>query len=162
MSTASARWRVHNRHGWFPCLGHQKCNPSKNRERDGVLALGGRRSDVKRNSQPKVGVSGEGIMIEETRSRQNVWGTLYKKNKIKIHRCLWTAANQQRLTQQPTKSMRPRRRGVWRGCAPVGRHGGEARYHCFGGVRSGEANKNKNKSLSLVINFFLGHTIKKY
>ena len=38
---------------------------------------------------------------------------------------------------------------------------GEARYHYFGGVRSGEANKNLNKSLSLIIIFFLGHTIKR-
>jgi hypothetical protein len=38
------------------------------------LALGGRCLDVKCNNQPKIGVSGEGIIIEETRSRQNVWG----------------------------------------------------------------------------------------
>ncbi len=30
--------------------------------------------DVKRDNQPKVGVSGEGIIIEEMRSRRNVWG----------------------------------------------------------------------------------------
>jgi hypothetical protein len=38
------------------------------------LALGGCRSNVKCNNQPKVGVSGEGIIIEETRSWWNVWG----------------------------------------------------------------------------------------
>jgi hypothetical protein len=38
------------------------------------LALGGHRSDVKRNNQPKVSVSGEGIIIEEMRSWRNVWG----------------------------------------------------------------------------------------
>jgi hypothetical protein len=57
-----------------PLLGAPKRNPSKNRERDGVSALGGRRSDVERDHQPKVGVSGRGIMIEEMRSRRNVWG----------------------------------------------------------------------------------------
>jgi hypothetical protein len=30
--------------------------------------------DFKCNNQPKVGVSGEGIIIEEMRLRQNVWG----------------------------------------------------------------------------------------
>ncbi len=47
-------------------LGAQKRNPLKIRERDGVLALGGRRSDIKHVNKPKVGVSGEGIIIEET------------------------------------------------------------------------------------------------
>jgi hypothetical protein len=55
-------------------LGAPKRDPSKIRERDGVSALGGCRSDVKRDNQPKVGVSGEGIIIEETQSRRNVWG----------------------------------------------------------------------------------------
>jgi hypothetical protein len=73
-STASAWWRVRDRHGWFPCLGHWNATHQKIRERDGVLALGGRRSDVKCNNQPKVGVGGEGIIIEETQSRRNVWG----------------------------------------------------------------------------------------
>jgi hypothetical protein len=74
-STASARWRVRDCGGWFSCLGHQNATRQKLiRERDGVSALGGRRSDVKRDNQPKVGVSGEGIIIEETRSWRNVWG----------------------------------------------------------------------------------------
>jgi hypothetical protein len=30
--------------------------------------------DVKRNNQPKVSVSGEGIIIEEMQSQRNVWG----------------------------------------------------------------------------------------
>ncbi len=55
-------------------LGALKRDPSKIRERDGVSALGGRRSDIKRDNQPKVGVSGEGIIIEETRLRRDVWG----------------------------------------------------------------------------------------
>ncbi len=55
-------------------LGAPKRDPSKIRERDGVSALGGRRSDIKRDNQPKVGVSGEGIIIEETQLRRNVWG----------------------------------------------------------------------------------------
>jgi hypothetical protein len=57
-----------------PLLGAPKRNSSKNRERDGVLALSGHYSDVKRDNQPKVGVNGEGIIIEETQSRQNMWG----------------------------------------------------------------------------------------
>jgi hypothetical protein len=47
-------------------LGAPKRDPSKIRERDGVSALGGRRLDVKCNNQQKVGVSSEGIIIEET------------------------------------------------------------------------------------------------
>jgi hypothetical protein len=39
---------------------------------------------------------------------------------------------------------------------------GRAQYHYFGGIKSGEANKNSNKSLNLVMIFFLGHTIKQY
>jgi hypothetical protein len=63
------------------------------------------------------------------------------KLKNEIHRCLWTADDRQRLTQQPTK------KGVHNG----GEYGedvrrwearGEAQYHYFGGIRSGEANKN--------------------
>ncbi len=55
-------------------LGAPKRDPSKIRERDGVLALGGRHLDVKRGNQPKVGVSGEGIIIKETQLRWNLWG----------------------------------------------------------------------------------------
>ncbi len=55
-------------------LGAPKRDLSKIREKDGVLALGGCHSDDKGNNQPKVGVSGEGIIIEETQSRRNVWG----------------------------------------------------------------------------------------
>jgi hypothetical protein len=55
-------------------LGAPKRSPSKIRERDGVSALGGCHLDGKHNNQPKVGVSGEGIIIEETRSWWNVWG----------------------------------------------------------------------------------------
>ena len=55
-------------------LGAPKRDPSKIRERDGVSALGGCRSVVKRDNQPKVGVSGEGIIIEEMRLQRNVWG----------------------------------------------------------------------------------------
>jgi hypothetical protein len=71
-------------------LGALKHNPSKIRERDKVSALGGRRSDVKCNNQPKVGVSGEEIIIEETQLRQNVggghriivWGWQIERQKI--------------------------------------------------------------------------------
>jgi hypothetical protein len=55
-------------------LGAPKCNLSKIRERDGVLTIGGHHLDVKRNNQPILGVSGEGIIIEETQLWRNVWG----------------------------------------------------------------------------------------
>jgi hypothetical protein len=57
-----------------PLLGSPKRNPSKKLERDGVSALGGRRSDVKCNNQPKVGVSVEGIIMEEMRLQRYLWG----------------------------------------------------------------------------------------
>ncbi len=57
-----------------PLFGATKHNPLNNRERDWVLALGGRRLDVKRNNQPKVGISGGGDIIEEPRPWQNLWG----------------------------------------------------------------------------------------
>jgi len=51
--------------GWAaPLLVHlfgaPKCNPLKNRERGGALALGGRHLMTKHNNQPKVGGSGRG------------------------------------------------------------------------------------------------------
>ncbi len=55
-------------------LGAPTRNPSKIRERDGVTALGSRRLDIKWDNHPKVSVSGEGIIIEETRLRRIVWG----------------------------------------------------------------------------------------
>jgi hypothetical protein len=55
-------------------LGAPKRDPSNIRERDGVSALGGRHLEVKRNNQSNVGVSSEGIIIEETQSQRNVWG----------------------------------------------------------------------------------------
>jgi hypothetical protein len=73
-STASARWRGLRLPWLVPLLGALKCNPSKNRERDRVSALGGRRLDVKCNNQPKYGVNGEKIIIEETGLWWNMWG----------------------------------------------------------------------------------------
>jgi len=43
-----------------PVWGAQTQPPSKNRERGGALALGGRRLMTKHNNQPKVGGSGRG------------------------------------------------------------------------------------------------------
>jgi hypothetical protein len=43
-----------------PLFGAPKCNPSKNRERGGILALGGRRLNIRRNNQPKVRDHGGG------------------------------------------------------------------------------------------------------
>ena len=44
-----------------PLFGVPKHNPSKNRERCGVSALGGRCSDIRRNNQPKVRNHGGGV-----------------------------------------------------------------------------------------------------
>jgi hypothetical protein len=129
-----------------------KRNLSKIRERDGVLALGGHHSDVKRDNQPKVGVSSERIVIEETQSRRNVWGGCRiivwgwqierQKNKkintpLPLDGCQSTTA----YTTTNQKQVSATEGSVERMCA--GREAwGEARYHYFGGVRSGEANKN--------------------
>ncbi len=57
-----------------PLLVAMKCNPSNNRERDGLSATGGRRLDVKYIIQPNVVISGGGDIIEEIQPRQNMWG----------------------------------------------------------------------------------------
>ncbi len=154
-STASARWRVCNRRGWFPCLGHQNVTRQKNRERDKVLALGGCHLDVKHNNQPKVGVRSEEIIIEETQSWWNVWGgrrifvwgwqieRQETKTKKHTHRCLWTAADQQLLTQQPTKNRCLSQKGVWRGCALVRRHGGRHDTIILGALEVGRLIKTQ-------------------
>jgi hypothetical protein len=59
---------------FYPLFGAPKCNPLKNRERDEVLALGGRCLDIKCNNQLKVGISSGGDFIEEMQLGQNVWG----------------------------------------------------------------------------------------
>ena len=62
-----ARHRVCSRRPSIPCFGASKCNPSKNREGDGALALGGRRLITANNNQPKVGVRGGGDIGEGAR-----------------------------------------------------------------------------------------------
>ena len=48
-----------------PLFGALKCNPSKNRERGGALALGGCRLIMANNNRPKVGSSGRLDVISE-------------------------------------------------------------------------------------------------
>ena len=73
--TKGAHGQVWRQDGWMVCLFcGQNETTSKNREEYGALALGGHRLDVKRNNQPIVGVSSEGIIIEETWLRWNMWG----------------------------------------------------------------------------------------
>jgi hypothetical protein len=48
--------------GVDPLVWAPKCNPSNNRERGVVLALGGRCLAEKNNNQPKVGISGGGCI----------------------------------------------------------------------------------------------------
>jgi hypothetical protein len=101
-------------------LGHQNPTHQKIREEDGVLALGGRCLDVKCNNQLKVGVSGEGIIIEETQSRQNVWGGCriivlgwqieWQKNKKMKHTIAFRQPpiNNSSHNKQPKKGIRNR------------------------------------------------------
>ncbi len=133
-------------------LGAPKRDPSKIRERDGVLALGGHRLDVKRNNQPKFGVSGEGIIIEEMRSWRNVWrgrriivwGWQIEQQKIKKWNTLLPLDGQWLTTAHTTtnqKQASATEGSMERMCAGQEARG-EVQYHYFGGVRSGEANKN--------------------
>ena len=62
-----SRHRLCSRRPSIPCFGASKCNPSKNREGDGALALGGRRLITANNNQPKVGVCGGGDIGEGAR-----------------------------------------------------------------------------------------------
>ena len=51
-----------------------KRNPSKNRERGGAWALGGRRFINTHNNQTEVGVHGGGDVGEEARWAGSAWG----------------------------------------------------------------------------------------
>jgi hypothetical protein len=71
------RW--HNASGallplFYPSFGAQKNNPSKNRERDGVLTLGGHLLVGQHNNQPKFGICGRRDIEEGARPGRNVWG----------------------------------------------------------------------------------------
>jgi len=58
-----------------PSFGAPKCNPSKNRERGGISALGGRRLNIlQRNNQLKVRDHGGGDIWEGARPGRNVGG----------------------------------------------------------------------------------------
>jgi hypothetical protein len=59
---------------FYPLFGVPKCKPSKNRERIGVLALGGHRLVEQHNNQLKVGVCGRRDIGEGARPGRNVWG----------------------------------------------------------------------------------------
>jgi hypothetical protein len=130
-----------------PLFGAPTRDPLKNREMGGASALGGRCSMTVTNNQPIGGVSGRRYVWVEARRRESAWGDTVpsfgattqamKKIIYKIHRCLWTATDRQRLIQQPTENRLPRRRGVWRGCAPVGRHGGKCNTIVLGALEVG-------------------------
>ena len=98
------------------------------KQRDGkALALGGHRLITITNIQPIVRGSGRGDVWVEACGWESVWGdtvplfgaTIQTMNKYIyiILRCLWMAADRQRLTQQPTKNSHPQWRGLWRGGA---------------------------------------------
>jgi hypothetical protein len=108
------------------------------------LALGGHHSDVKRDNQPKVSVSSEGIIIEETQSWQNVWdgrhiilwGWQIKWQKIKKRNTLLPLDGRRLTTAHTTtnqKQASAAEGSMERMCASQEVQG-EARYHYFGGV----------------------------
>jgi hypothetical protein len=100
----------------------QKKKKNGGRGPTGPPTLGGRRSMTVTNNQPIGSRSGRGYVWVEARGWESAWGDtvplfgattqVMKKIIFKIHRCVWTAADRQRLTQQPTKNRRPQRRGV--------------------------------------------------
>ncbi len=59
---------------FHPLFRAPKCNPSKNRERDGVSALGGHLLVIQHNNQPKVSFYGRRDIGEGARPGRNVWG----------------------------------------------------------------------------------------
>jgi hypothetical protein len=59
-----------------PSFGAPKCNPSKNRERGGALALGGCRLMMANNNQLGVGGCGRRGVGEEVRWAGSAWGDL--------------------------------------------------------------------------------------
>jgi hypothetical protein len=82
---------------FYPLFGVPKRNPSKNRERDGVLALGGHLLVGQHNNQPKVGVCGRRDIGEGAQPGRNVWdgcctivwGNKLSNKKLKIKNMLW-------------------------------------------------------------------------
>ncbi len=118
-------------------LGAPKRNPSKIRERDGVSALGGRRSDVKHDNQPKVGISSEGIIIEETRSWRNVWGRCHmivwgwQIERQKNKKMKYTIAFGQRMIDNGSHNNQPKT-----GVRDGGEYGEDVRWLGGGGGRA--------------------------
>ena len=94
-----------------------KRDASKNREMGVALALGGRHLIGRYNNQIGFGDRGRRDVGEEARGGWSVWGGGIKsfevtnsnneKNIYKMHRCLLTVADRQRLIQQSTKNRRP-------------------------------------------------------
>jgi hypothetical protein len=75
----SLRKKTHHASGallpiFYPTFGAPKHNPSKNREREGVSALGGHLLVGQHNNQPKVGVCGRRDIGEGVQPGRNVWG----------------------------------------------------------------------------------------
>ncbi len=79
-----------------PLFGVSKHNPSKNREKGGALALGGRRSIELNNNQPNFGGSIRGNVIAEAGGggehggvhRPIVWGGKWNYKKINNIKCI--------------------------------------------------------------------------
>ncbi len=101
---------------FYPLFGAPKRNPSKNRERDRVSALGGRLLVGQHNNPLKVGIHGRRDIDEGAWPGRNVWGGCLtivwdgklSNKKIKIKICI-VALNGRQLIfqmQQPTKNMR--------------------------------------------------------
>ncbi len=76
-SIACARWRVRDKRSWFLCLGRQKRNPSRKRERGRAQALGGCCSIIWHNNQPKHSVGGGEGIWEEMQPGRNMWGAMF-------------------------------------------------------------------------------------
>ncbi len=141
----------------------QKCNPSKNRERDGVLALGGRRSVKLHNNQPKVSVGSEEGIQEEMQPGQNMWEATFARHlgcwseEQKIIQIKYVVAIGGRKTtnlhnNQP-KTGGCNQGGIWEEVQPGG-SAGEAWFHCFGGDWVGSSYKLKQNQLVYLL-FFL-------
>jgi hypothetical protein len=134
---------------WAPIL-----HPSKNRERDGTLALGGYRLVKRHNNQPKVGESDSRDCGEELRQGRSVWGgcclfvrdvkpSNKKKKKRGSNKAL--ALGGCDFTIKTNNQPIFRGSGRWndRGRLGGAGHVGGMLYHCFGASTPATKN-NKN------------------
>jgi hypothetical protein len=133
-SVDGAMRRVLSRHSSILCLGLQKCNPSTNRETDGVSALGGCHSVILHNNQPKDNVGGGEGTRDEMQPGRNVWGAMFahrlgrqmegqKIIEIKYVGALGGCQMTNRHNNQP-KQCRPNLGGIGEEAQPGGECGG--------------------------------------